>query len=319
MKGSFIMKNTVKKILAAAAAMALTGALAACGNTATDTAADTQAADNIGNTSAAASNFKADSDIAVISREDGSGTRGAFVELFGVEQKNDAGEKIDYTIDTAAITQSTGVMKTSVSQNEYAIGYISLGALDDTVKALDIDGAEATVENIKNGSYKISRPFNIVTTANISPLAQDFIDFIMSADGQAVIEGEKYIPVSDAPAYSGTKQSGTVTVAGSSSVTPVMEKLKEAYTAVNPDVTVEINQSDSTTGVNSAVDGICDIGMASRELKDSEIEKGALNTVIAMDGITVIVSNDNPVHELTADEVKDIYTGNITTWESLVD
>lgn len=313
MKGSFIMKNTVKKILAAAAAMALTGALAACGSTATDTAAD-----NSGNTSAA-SNFKADSDIAVISREDGSGTRGAFVELFGVEQKNDAGEKIDYTIDTAAITQSTGVMKTSVSQNEYAIGYISLGALDDTVKALDIDGAEATVENIKNGSYKISRPFNIVTTANISPLAQDFIDFIMSADGQAVIEGEKYIPVSDAPAYSGTKQSGTVTVAGSSSVTPVMEKLKEAYTAVNPDVTVEINQSDSTTGVNSAVDGICDIGMASRELKDSEIEKGALNTVIAMDGITVIVSNDNPAHELTADEVKDIYTGKITTWESLVD
>ena len=312
------MKNTVKKILAAAAAMALTGALAACGSTATDTTADTQAADNIGNTSAA-SNFKADSDIAVISREDGSGTRGAFVELFGVEQKNDAGEKIDYTIDTAAITQSTGVMKTSVSQNEYAIGYISLGALDDTVKALDIDGAEASVENIKNGSYKISRPFNIVTTANLSPLAQDFIDFIMSADGQAVIEGEKYIPVSDAPAYSGTKQSGTVTIAGSSSVTPVMEKLKEAYTAVNPDVTVEINQSDSTTGVNSAVDGICDIGMASRELKDSEIEKGALGTVIAMDGITVIVSNDNPVHELTADEVKDIYTGNITTWESLVD
>ena len=311
MKGSFIMKNTVKKILAAAAAMALTGALAACGSTATDTTAGTQAA--------AASNFKADSDIAVISREDGSGTRGAFVELFGVEQKNDAGEKIDYTIDTAAITQSTGVMKTSVSQNEYAIGYISLGALDDTVKALDIDGAEATVENIKNGSYKISRPFNIVTTANISPLAQDFIDFIMSADGQAVIEGEKYIPVSDAPAYSGTKQSGTVTVAGSSSVTPVMEKLKEAYVAVNPDVTVEINQSDSTTGVNSAVDGICDIGMASRELKDSEIEKGALGTVIAMDGITVIVSNDNPVHELTADEVKDIYTGKITTWESLVD
>ena len=314
------MKNTVKKILTAAAAMALTGALAACGSSNTATSSDTQAAaDNGGSTAAASSNFKADSDIAVISREDGSGTRGAFVELFGVEQKNDAGEKIDYTIDTAAITQSTGVMKTSVSQNEYAIGYISLGALDDTVKALNIDGAEATVENIKNGSYKISRPFNIVTTANLSPLAQDFIDFIMSADGQAVIEGEKYIPVSDAPAYSGTKQSGTITVAGSSSVTPVMEKLKEAYVAVNPDVTVEINQSDSTTGVNSAIDGICDIGMASRELKDSETEKGALGTVIAMDGITVIVSNDNPVAELTADEVKDIYTGNITTWESLVD
>ena len=309
------MKNTVKKILAAAAAMALTGALAACGSTATDTAAD-----NSGNTSAAAaSNFKADSDIAVISREDGSGTRGAFVELFGVEQKNDAGEKIDYTIDTAAITQSTGVMKTSVSQNEYAIGYISLGALDDTVKALDIDGAEATVENIKNGSYKISRPFNIVTTANISPLAQDFIDFIMSADGQAVIEGEKYIPVSDAPAYSGTKQSGTVTVAGSSSVTPVMEKLKEAYTAVNPDVTVEINQSDSTTGVNSAVDGICDIGMASRDLKDSEIEKGLTGTTIAMDGIAVVVNLDNPTANLTSDQVKGVYVGDVTSWDELAE
>ncbi len=306
--------------MAVAAAMALCGAMAACGSS-SGTNETTTAAGAADTTAAAAggSNFKASSDITVISREDGSGTRGAFVELFGVEQKNDQGEKIDYTIDTASITQSTGVMKTSVSQNEYAIGYISLGALDDTVKALKIDGADATVDNIKNGTYKISRPFNIVTTANVSPLAQDFIDFIMSADGQAVIEGEKYIPVSDAPAYSGTKQSGTVTVAGSSSVTPVMEKLKEAYVAVNPDVTVEINQSDSTTGVNSAIDGICDIGMASRELKDSETEKGAVSTVIAMDGITVIVSNGNPVNELTANEVKDIYTGNITTWESLVD
>ena len=302
--------------MAVAAAMALCGALSACGSNSgtndTTTAAGSAAA-------AGGSNFKASSDITVISREDGSGTRGAFVELFGVEQKNDQGEKIDYTIDTASITQSTGVMKTSVSQNEYAIGYISLGALDESVKALKIDGVEATADNIKNGTYKISRPFNIVTTGNVSPLAQDFIDFIMSADGQAVIEGDNYIPVSDAPAYSGTKQSGTITVAGSSSVTPVMEKLKEAYVAVNPDVTVEVNQSDSTTGVNSAIDGICDIGMASRELKDSETEMGAVSTVIAMDGITVIVSTDNPVAELTANEVKDIYTGNITTWESLVD
>ena len=310
------MKKTARRIMAVAAAMALCGALSACGSNSgtndTTTAAGSAAA-------AGGSNFKASSDITVISREDGSGTRGAFVELFGVEQKNDQGEKIDYTIDTASITQSTGVMKTSVSQNEYAIGYISLGALDESVKALKIDGVEATADNIKNGTYKISRPFNIVTTGNVSPLAQDFIDFIMSADGQAVIEGDNYIPVSDAPAYSGTKQSGTITVAGSSSVTPVMEKLKEAYVAVNPDVTVEVNQSDSTTGVNSAIDGICDIGMASRELKDSETEKGAVSTVIAMDGITVIVSNDNPVAELTANEVKDIYTGNITTWESLVD
>ncbi len=305
--------------MAAAAAMALCGALAACGSSSGTNETTTAAGAAETTAAAGGSNFKASSDITVISREDGSGTRGAFVELFGVEQKNDQGEKIDYTIDTASITQSTGVMKTSVSQNEYAIGYISLGALDDTVKALKIDGVEATADNIKNGTYKISRPFNIVTTGDVSPLAQDFIDFIMSADGQAVIEGDNYIPVSDAPAYSGTKQSGTITVAGSSSVTPVMEKLKEAYVAVNPDVTVEVNQSDSTTGVNSAIDGICDIGMASRELKDSETEKGAVSTVIAMDGITVIVSNDNPVAELTANEVKDIYTGNITTWESLVD
>ncbi|WP_432649290.1 substrate-binding domain-containing protein [Huintestinicola sp.] len=313
------MKKTTSRIMAAAAAMALCGALAACGSSSGTNETTTAAGAAETTAAAGGSNFKASSDITVISREDGSGTRGAFVELFGVEQKNDQGEKIDYTIDTASITQSTGVMKTSVSQNEYAIGYISLGALDDTVKALKIDGVEATADNIKNGTYKISRPFNIVTTGDVSPLAQDFIDFIMSADGQAVIEGDNYIPVSDAPAYSGTKQSGTITVAGSSSVTPVMEKLKEAYVAVNPDVTVEVNQSDSTTGVNSAIDGICDIGMASRELKDSETEKGAVSTVIAMDGITVIVSNDNPVAELTANEVKDIYTGNITTWESLVD
>ena len=196
------MKKTFSKIMALTAAMALCGTLAACGSN-SGTSETTAAAGDAGAT-AAAGNFKASSDITVISREDGSGTRGAFVELFGVEQKNDQGEKIDYTIDTASITQSTGVMKTSVSQNEYAIGYISLGALDDTVKALKIDGADATVDNIKNGTYKISRPFNIVTTENVSPLAQDFIDFIMSADGQAVIEGEKYIPVSDAPAYSGT-------------------------------------------------------------------------------------------------------------------
>ncbi|MGN0587650.1 MAG: substrate-binding domain-containing protein [Oscillospiraceae bacterium] len=264
------------------------------------------------------SNFKASSDITVISREDGSGTRGAFIELFGVEQKNEAGDKVDCTVETASITQSTGVMMTSVEQNEYAIGYISLGSLNDTVKSVDIDGVEATVDNIKSGDYKIARPFNIATGADLSDVASDFIDFIMSADGQKVIDDNGYITVSDAPAYSGTKQSGKITVAGSSSVTPVMEKLKEAYIAVNPDVTIEINQSDSTTGMNSVIDGICDIGMASRDLKDSELEAGISPTVIAMDGITVIVSNDNPVENLTAEQVMQVYTGEITTWDSLV-
>ncbi len=308
-----------KKAFFAMAAVILTaGLLVGCGNT--GEAAETTAGDK---TSAAASgdtgSFKATSEITVISREESSGTRGAFIELFGVEQKNDAGEKVDYTIDTASITQSTGVMKTTVSQNEYAIGYISLGAMDDTVKALDIDGAAATVDNINSGDYKISRPFNIVTKDGISAAAQDFIDFIMSADGQKVIADNGYITVSDNAAYSGTKQSGKITVAGSSSVTPVMEKLKEAYIAVNPDVTIEINQSDSTTGVNSAIEGICDIGMASRELKDSESSSGVSSLVIAKDGIAVIVSNDNPVKELTCEEVKNIYTGGITTWETLAD
>ncbi len=305
------MVKIKKAVSAMAAAIMLAGLLGGCGNN----------GGNGGNTesggAANAGSFKASSGITVISREESSGTRGAFIELFGVEQKNDAGEKIDYTIDTASITQSTGVMKTTVSQNEYAIGYISLGAMDNTVKALDIDGAAATVDNINSGDYKISRPFNIVTKDGISAAAQDFIDFIMSADGQKVIADNGYITVSDNAAYSGTKQSGKITVAGSSSVTPVMEKLKEAYIAINPDVTVEINQSDSTTGVNSAIEGICDIGMASRELKDSESSSGVSSLVIAKDGIAVIVSNDNPVTELTSEEVKNIYTGSITTWETL--
>ncbi len=300
------MLKIKRTVSAAAAAIMITGLLGGCGNTE-------------GGSSMNGSSFKASSEITVISREESSGTRGAFIELFGIEQKNDAGEKIDYTIDSASITQSTGVMKTTVSQNEYAIGYISLGAMDDSVKALNIDGAAATVDNINNGNYKISRPFNIVTKDGISAAAQDFINFIMSADGQKVIADNGYITVSDNAAYSGVKQSGRITIAGSSSVTPVMEKLKEAYIAVNPDVTVEINQSDSTTGVNSAIEGICDIGMASRELKDSEASSGVSSLVIAKDGIAVIVSNDNPVAELTSEEVKSIYTGSITTWETLTE
>lgn len=292
--------------------------LAGCSTADTGSSSDTSAATTASTKADAASDFKADSAINVISREDGSGTRGAFIELFGVEQKNDAGEKVDYTTEYASITSSTGVMMTTVSQDEYAIGYISLGSLDDTVKSVKIDGVEATVDNIKSGDYKIARPFNIATKEGLSEVAQDFINFILSSDGQAVVEANGYISSSDAEAYSSPKQSGKITIAGSSSVTPVMEKLKEAYIALNPDVTIEINQSDSTTGMNSAAEGICDIGMASRELKDSEVESGLTATVIAMDGITVIVSNDNPVENLTADQVKNVYTGEITTWDSLI-
>ena len=257
-------------------------------------------------------------EINVISREDGSGTRGAFIELFGIEQKNEAGEKIDHTTDECDITNSTSVMMTSVAGNECAIGYISLGSMNETVKALTIDGAAASVENIKNGSYKVARPFNIATASEVSDVAEDFIAFIMSAEGQAVIEENGYIAVvENAPAFEGGKVSGKIVVAGSSSVTPVMEKLAEAYMSLNPNVEIELQQSDSSSGMTSTIDGVCDIGMASRALKDSEIEKGLTGLTIAMDGIAVIVSLDNPVDGLTTEQVRDIYMGEITDWSEV--
>ena len=257
-------------------------------------------------------------EINVISREDGSGTRGAFIELFGIEQKDADGNKVDYTTDEADITNSTSVMMTSVSGNPSAIGYISLGSLNETVKALAIDGVEASVENIKAGTYTVARPFNIATQAEVSEAAQAFIDFILSAEGQAVIEANGYIAVvEDAPAFAGSSIEGKVVVAGSSSVTPVMEKLKEAYEAINPNANIEVQQSDSTTGMNNAIEGVCDIGMASRAVKDSEIEAGLVPTTIAMDGIAVIVSNDNATEGLTKDQVRAIYMGEITDWSEV--
>lgn len=298
------MNKKLKKVLSMVvlSAIAVTG-LAGCGGSDADTAQDAEA----------------NSVISVVSREDGSGTRGAFVELFGVEQKNEAGEKEDMTTEEASITNSTSVMMTTVAGNVNAIGYISLGSLNDTVKAVEIDGVAPSVEAIKDGSYKISRPFNVVpNVAGLTPVAQDFLDFVMSAEGQAVVEENGYIASADnAAAYAGGNMSGKVVVAGSSSVTPVMEKLKEAYVAINPDVTVEVQMSDSSTGVTSAIDGTCDLGMASRELKDSETEKGATSTAIALDGIAVIVNNDAAITGLTADQVKDIYTGAITDWSQI--
>lgn len=258
-------------------------------------------------------------EITVLSREDGSGTRGAFIELFGIEQKNDAGEKEDMTTDDAQITNSTSVMMTTVQGNPKAIGYISLGSLDESVvKAVEIDGAAPTVENVKAGTYKVVRPFNIATKGEASEVAQDFINFIMSADGQKVVSENGYITVDDAaPAYAASGVSGKVVVGGSSSVTPVMEKLKEAYMALNPDVTVEVQQSDSTTGMTSTIDGAYDIGMASRELKDSELEAGLTPTVIAQDGIAVIVNKENTLTGLTSEQVLSIYTGETTDWSEL--
>lgn len=263
--------------------------------------------------------FAAEGTIDVISREDGSGTRGAFIELFGIEEKvND--EKVDMTTEEASITNSTSVMMTTVAGDENAIGYISLGSLDDTVKAVKIDGAEASAENVANDTYKVSRPFNIVLGGEVSDAAQDFINYIMSAEGQQIIEDNGYIKEdTEAPAYEAGEASGKVVVAGSSSVAPVMEKLKEAYEAVNADVTVEVQQSDSTTGINSAAEGICDIGMASRELKEEEAGLGLTAQVIARDGIAVIVNNENDTEELSSEQVKSIFTGETTEWEELAE
>ena len=242
----------------------------------------------------------------------GSGTRSAFIELFGVEV-----DKEDKTVETADITDKTNVMMTSVSQNANAIGYISLGSLNDSVKALKIDGAAATVENIENGSYKISRPFNIATKSEPSEAAADFIAFILSDEGQKVVKDNGYIPVKTNGAYNGSKPSGKISIGGSSSVTPVMEKLKEAYNAVNPNVTIEINMTDSSSGMTSVAEGVCDIGMASRAVKQSELDKGLVPTTIATDGIAVIVNLENTFDALTADQVRRIYIGELTTWSAL--
>ncbi|MDL2254584.1 substrate-binding domain-containing protein [Ruminococcaceae bacterium OttesenSCG-928-I18] len=263
---------------------------------------------------ASSGEFDATSPITVVSREDGSGTRGAFVELVGVV--ND--EEEDMTVMEAVTVQSTSVVMTTVAGDPYGIGYISLGSLNETVKALEIDGVAPSVETVKDGRYKIARPFNLAVGENVGEVAQDFIDFILSAEGQAVVEENGYISAADgAEAYAGTKPAGKVVVAGSSSITPVMEKLKEAYAAVNPNAEIEIQMSDSSTGMSSTIDGICDIGMASRELKDSELEAGLTPIVIAMDGIAVIVNNENPATAMSLDALKNIYLGETLTWDAV--
>ncbi len=288
----------MKKRLIAVVAFALASVLCAC---------------------TALAEFDSGKEIGVISRENGSGTRSAFIELFGIESENENGEKMDNTTQNAVVTDKTSVMMTTVAGDLYSIGYISLGSLNETVKAVKIDGVEASVENIQNGSYKISRPFNIATKAEVSEAAQDFINYIMSAQGQQVIKDNGYIPIDgDAATYEPSVATGKVVVAGSSSVSPVMEKLQEAYQAINPDVTIELQQSDSSTGMTSAIDGSCDIGMASRELKESELEKGLVPVVIAMDGIAVIVNNDCPLDALESEQVKQIFTGELTRWDEVL-
>lgn len=264
----------------------------------------------------AASSFDATQMITIVSREDGSGTRGAFIELFGVEEKAEDGSKKDRTSIEANIVNKTDVMLTTIAGDPYGIGYVSLGSLNDTIKPVQIDGVDATAENVKNGSYAISRPFNIATKGEPQGLAKDFIDFIMSKEGQEVV-AKSYIVVSETAAtYAGTKPEGKIIVAGSSSVTPVMEKLKEAYVLINPNATIEIQMSDSTAGMTGTIDGICDIGMASRALKDNEASE-LKSMAIALDGIAVIVHPENPTQTLSKEQVKSIFVGEAETWSDV--
>ena len=307
----------MKKFIAILAAAGMVASLAVgCGSGSDDTASTTDdaAATAEDGGDAAASDWDAANAITVVSREEGSGTRGAFTELFGVVDENDN----DMTTLDAQVTNNTSVMMTTVSENEYAIGYISLGSLDESlVKAVKIDGADATAENIENGSYKVSRPFNVAMKPDLdNAVATDFMAYIMSTEGQQVVADEGYIPVSDVEAYAGDAPSGSCVVGGSSSVSPLMEKLIEAYGEVNPNASIELQTSDSTTGMTSAIEGSYDIGMASRELKDEEAAE-LEGTVIATDGIAVVVNKNNPTDDLTSDQVKNIYLGDVTTWDAI--
>ena len=307
----------LKKFIAVLATVGMIAGLAAgCGSSSeseTESEGETQQTEE-------AAEWDSSMDITIVSREDGSGTRGAFIELFGIEEKNDAGEKVDMTTEEAQITNSTSVMLTTVAGDDYAIGYVSLGSLDDSVKALKIDGAEATAENIKSGDYKVSRPFNIATKEGLdNEVASDFIAFIMSEEGQAVVADNGYIPLDDVAPYEGSTPSGKAVVGGSSSVSPVMEKLIEAYKEVNPNAEIELQTTDSTTGMTSTIDGSYDIGMASRELKDEELGGGLVPQVIATDGIAVIVNKNNTLDELSSDQVKAIYTGETLTWDEVIE
>lgn len=299
----------MKKFIAVLAAASMVAAMAAGCGSSDDTSGNAGTEGN-----GESGSWDAANTITVVSREEGSGTRGAFTELFGVVDDDDN----DMTTLDAQVTNSTSVMMTTVSENEYAIGYISLGSLDESlVKAVKIDGAEATAENIENGTYKVSRPFNVaVKPDSDNAVAKDFMAFIMSTEGQQVVADEGYIPVAEVEAYAGEAPEGSCVVGGSSSVSPLMEKLIEAYKEVNPNASIELQTSDSTTGMTSAIEGSYDIGMASRELKDEEAAE-LEGTVIATDGIAVIVNQDNPTDDLSADQVKSIYLGDVTTWDAI--
>ena len=292
------MKKTIKRILTLALSTVMTATLFVGCSGSSESGA-----------------FDAGKKITVVTREDGSGTRDAFTELTGVLVK-DGDTKTDNTAVSAVTINNTEAVITNVKDNAYAIGYISLGSLNDSVTAVKVNGIDATAENVKSGDYAISRPFNIAYKGELSEVAQDFVTFVLSADGQKVVTDEGYVTVSENEAYNGTKPSGKISIAGSSSVSPVMEKLAEAYQSVNTNAKIEIQTSDSSAGMQSATEGTCDIGMASRELKDDEASTLTSQT-IAKDGIAVIVNNKNIYTDLTMEQIKSIYTGETENWSDL--
>lgn len=308
-----------KKIITLLIAGALSVlSLAGCSGDATKSSGDDTSASSSATEGTTAAEVKTTAgEITVISREEGSGTRGAFVELLGIEEKNAEGKKVDRTTKEAQIASKTDVVLTQVASDALSIGYISLGSLNNTVKALKVDGVDATVDNIKSGSYKVSRPFNVAVKGEVDGLTKDFMNFIMSKEGQEVIVANKYIAVNDAaPAFTSDKSTGKIVIGGSSSVTPVMEKLVEAYKAINSGAEIEVQQTDSSSGMQAAIDGTCNIGMASRELKDSE--KAELTaTAIALDGIAVIVNKDNSFDDISSETIKSIYIGETTEWDNV--
>lgn len=281
-------------------ACALTGCLMAC-------APETPAP--------SASTTSASSSINVITREQGSGTRSAFIELTGILEK-EGDKKVDKTYAEAAVQSSTDAVMTAVAKDEASIGYISLGSLNDTVKALKIDDVEATPDHIKDGSYKLSRPFNVAYKKDLPATAQDFLDFIMSEDGQKIVDSQGYISEKPTGAYQAKGNTGHITIAGSTSVTPLMEKLVEAYKQKNPEISIDIQSNGSSAGMNAAMEGSADLGMASRELKAKEKDALAC-TVIAKDGIAVIVNKNNPIDSMTLAQLKDVFTGTITTYSDI--
>ena len=293
------MNSKLKKIVTVILALVMVFSLAACGNGGSDDGADGGA--------------KA-SPISVISREDGSGTRSAFTELMGILV-----DDVDHTTVNAEISQSTSVVVTTVAGNPKAIGYISMGAMSDAVKAMKVDGVEATTENVKAGTYPVSRPFALCTNGQLTDVAADFIDYILSAEGQAIVAAEGYITVDDAaPSYE-TKDGleGRIVLAGSTSVAPVMQVIADSYKALYADVEIEIQQTGSGAGITSTIEKACDIGMSSRALKEEELAQGLTETTIAMDGIAVIVNNANAAEDLTSEQIRQIFTGEVTDWNQV--